>query len=148
MVRFAGHPKVTVSTLQACSVSGPRALDFAPSQFCLRPEGLRRPLDLVSASTVAPKDFGIRFDPARRAARPPAPKDPWPLDSSTPIDPRPRKASDRCSFLALDIAADRPSCESSPGSSYVLTPIRFGLPACADHPPPVGQIVEIGRAHV
>jgi hypothetical protein len=41
--------------------------------------------------------------------------------------------------LAPGIAADYPSCRSPPGSSYVLAPIRFGLPACADLPPPVGQ---------
>jgi hypothetical protein len=34
-----------------------------------------------------------------------------------------------------------PSCGSSPGSSYSLAPIRFGLSACADRPPPVGQSV-------
>jgi hypothetical protein len=37
--------------------------------------------------------------------------------------------------------AFHPSCGSPPGSSYVLTPIRLGLAACAAQPPPVGQII-------
>ena len=83
---------------------------------------------------------------ASDSGSPGAPSSPTPeraLDSGPPTAPssgsrgglRPARSGASTSLPT------HPSCGSSPGSSYSLAPIRFGLPACADRPPPVGQSV-------
>jgi len=108
------------------------------------------PIDVPDPSGLAaivPGWPGSRSSPALRPSTPVPPGAPSSPASrpSTPVcpgaDSPPALRPSAPRHRRCTACAAHPSCASSPGSSYSLTPIRLGLAALAVRPPPVGQIV-------